>query len=166
MNRLYIILAFLCVGLTCCSSKSEKGPEAKTDQVQSVSDVPNLPLTFADGSKKFAKDLPGKIALILFQPDCDHCQREAQDIQKHLDAFKDTKLYFVSSSSMQEMTDFAKAYGLAQSPNVVFARTEVQDVLNAYGPIDAPSLYLYSSEGKLIQAFNGEVAIEVVVKYL
>jgi peroxiredoxin len=165
MARLYIVSLIFFIGLSCCSGKSEKVTEEQ-QKVQEASDVPNLPLTFPNGSQKSARELTGKMALILFQPDCDHCQREAQDIQKHLAAFKDVQLYFISSSSIDEMLEFGKNYGLTGLQNVTFARTGFQDVLNAYGPIDAPSLYLYDANGKLIQAFNGEVAIDVVVKYL
>ena len=109
--------------------------------------------------------LPGNVALVLFQPDCDHCQREAEQIRLNLEGFKDYKLYFISSAPMPEITRFAEQYKLVNLNNVVFARTEAQNVIKAFGPIEAPSIYLYK-KGSLIESFNGEVAIEVVLKYI
>jgi peroxiredoxin len=126
--------------------------------------APDLPITLLNGAKTNANRLKGNIVLVMFQPDCDHCQREAEQISAHLQAFKKYTLYFISSASPPEISNFAKEYRL-QKPGIVFGRAEGNDVLKAFGPIEAPSLYIYV-DGKEVQSFNGEVAIEVVIKYL
>lgn len=129
-------------------------------------ELPSFEAKMMDGKTLRIDELTGKVALVLFQPDCDHCQREAQDIKRNLSGFKDYQLYFISSASDKEIASFAKEYGLAGVKNVFFGRTEAPNIVEAFGPIEAPSLYLYSREGKLIHSFNGEVAIEVVLKYI
>lgn len=137
---------------------------AATMDVFAQAPAPDLPITLLDGAKTNANRLKGNIVLIMFQPDCDHCQREAEQISAHLQAFTKYTMYFVSSASAAEISKFAKEYKL-QKPGILFGRAEGNHVVKAFGPIEAPSLYIYV-DGKEVQSFNGEVAIEVVIKYL
>jgi peroxiredoxin len=159
-----VTLLFLSLVLLSCAreKKEKRAPESK----KIVNDLPTMPIRFNDGTELSVKTLEGKIILILFQPDCDHCQREAVQIRENLDAFKDHKLYFISSAPLPEIEKFAADYGLADKDGVYFAQTAAENVIGSFGPIEAPSLYLYSAEGKLVQSFNGEVDISVVLKYL
>jgi peroxiredoxin len=157
------LLILLVIG---CSNGSKDQANTDASIPNQENEFPSFDIEFIDGTKQSVKKLTGKVALILFQPDCDHCQREAQDIKRNLTGFKGYKLYFISSASKEENRKFSKDYGLDTFNNVFFAHTASQNIVNAFGPIDAPSLYLYGIDGKLIQAFNGEIAIEVVLKYI
>jgi peroxiredoxin len=152
----------LAVIICCSNASSQKEPLSE----QTKTDLPNLKIQLNDGSAVSVKDLPGKVALILFFPDCDHCQREAAQIQKNITGFKDYTLYFISSANFEEINHFATTYQLQNYKNVVFARAESQNVIDMFGPIETPTLYLYDKNGKLIESFSGEVAIEVVLKYI
>lgn len=172
MIKLKSMLNLLVFILLSCTSKEQAKPEIieKTERapktVARKSDLPAMNLFMLDGNRLSAKDLQGKVALILFFPDCDHCQREAADIYRNIEGFKNYQLYFISSATADEISAFAKDYKLAGLPNVFFGRTEIKDVLDNFGAIETPSLYLYGDAGELIQSFNGEVAIEVVLKYI
>jgi peroxiredoxin len=127
---------------------------------------PSLQVKMPDGTSADFKDVKGKAILILFQPDCDHCQQEAQQMHANLKAFREYKLYFISSSPMGEITKFAADYKLSGVDNVIFGWTTTENIINTFGPIQAPSVYIYSKEGKLVQEFNGQVDISVILKYL
>jgi peroxiredoxin len=165
-----MILKSLCIStfailFTGCAVKKAEEPTEQTDHA-GRNEKPDLRISIDNGSRVSAKDLPGKLLLILFQPDCDHCQREAEDIKRHISAFADYQLYFISSAPMDEVRRFAEEYKLREHANVHLATTSVTDILNTFGPIQAPSIYLHDEKGTLIQSFNGEVAIDVVLKYL
>ena len=167
MSRLFQLVLLLWVVLTACGNKDASSPSAEkmetepeSEQIKSAtSELPDLPLTLRDGTRKSASELSGNVALILFQPDCDHCQREAEDIRRNIDGFKDFELYLISSAPLEEVIQFARQYDLETRKQVHLATTTVPDILRNFGPIDAPSIYLYGQDGKLIQSFNGEVAI-------
>jgi peroxiredoxin len=160
MIRLLSVALLFVTLIICCSNVGSEAP------AQTRSDLPRLDIQLKDGSKVSVQQLPGKVALILFFPDCDHCQREAAQIQKNISGFKDYTLYFISSASFEDINHFATTYQLANYKNVVFARTESKNVLDAFGPIETPTIFLYDKNGKLIETFSGEVAIEVVLKYI
>ena len=150
--------------LLCCGAVADKKVEKL--EVQATNDLPNMTISFLDGSQVSAKKLEGNTVIVLFFPDCDHCQREAVQIQKQLAGFKNYTLYFLTSATKQEVEKFAVDYKLKDYKNVRFGLVTNQDVLTNYGAVATPSLYLYSNEHKLIQAFNGEIEIEVVLKYI
>lgn len=128
--------------------------------------LPDLPLTTTQGTQTNARTVEGKVVLVLFQPDCDHCQREAEAIREHLDAFQEYTLYFVTYAEMADIKQFAQDYQLDDQSNIFFAFAEVQPIVDTFGSVPTPSLYIYSDEQQLVKAFEGETAIENVLEYL
>ena len=131
-----------------------------------VNQLPNLKLLGMDGSVNYSRELNGKNVLVLYNPDCDHCQREAKEIRTRIEAFEAYTVWFVSSDNFENIGQFAKDYDLVGYANVHFARTEVMEVINNFGAIATPSVYIYSDERQLIKAINGETRIEEIIKYL
>lgn len=158
-----LVLAF---GVLSCSKKSaEESSEQTADEATSpsVNEQPSIPLTLLDNTQVNIKDLTGKNILVFFQPDCDHCQREAQEFEHNLEAFAGNTLYFITSGPMEEIKAFADTYKLSGKPNVHFAFTPALNVLNSYGPISAPSIYIYGEDHTLVKGFNGETPIEKII---
>jgi peroxiredoxin len=145
------------------SEKREQKEEATTEQKQN--DLPKMMITTLDKTQVNARILEGNIILILFQPDCDHCQREAKEIRAHLDSFKEYSIFFISADQMPAIEKFGKDYDLLGHQNIQFAMTTIENVLNNFGSIPAPSIYIYRDQ-KLVQKFNGEVAIEKVLQLI
>lgn len=133
---------------------------------QVASDLPAMQVTGIDGKSFSAKSLKGKTVIVMYQPDCDHCQREAAQIQQNITSFKPYQLYFISTATAAEIKKFAAGYKLNTYPNVHFGTTTLGDILSTYGPVETPSLYIYSADGHLVKKFNGETDIQVVKKHL
>lgn len=168
MNRNIIKIVFL-LFLCACSSKekAEEGVVTKEDAVPAIKDErPVMTFTLTDGAQVNAQGLNEKFVLVLFQPDCDHCQNEAKQIRNRLEAFQTYQLYFISSHPMEVISKFATDYGLAGLPNVHFGWTSVESVLNNYGAISAPSVYIYTKEGRLVESFEGQVDVEMIIRHL
>lgn len=162
-------LLFFCLLLSsaCRWEKKEaaKNGEAVETAPAAKNDLPFMPIAVTDGTVANAKDFKGKNILILFQPDCDHCQHEAEDIEKRLSDFKDYKLYFVSSAPMPEIEKFAATYKLAGKQNIFFGNTAAENVLNHFGPIPAPSIYIYNDQ-TLKKGFEGQTDVGEIVNAL
>ncbi len=168
---IYIIPLLVATTWSCTQVKEEttqtqaapasaaSAPEATVNQ------LPDLTLTKINRSQLSARDLKGKVMLVYFDPDCDHCQEEAKLIQANLDAFKEYALYFISSAPMSKMQQFAWDYKLA-GPNVNLAYATPENILRTFGPVQTPSIYIYSDTGKLVRAFNGQTPIEKILPLL
>jgi peroxiredoxin len=162
------VLLFMSALLICaCAKKSEKADQGSAVELPPapVNDLPSMPITLLDGTTVNARDLKGKIMLVFFQPDCDHCQHEAQQMQQNLESFSTCTLYFVSSAAAQEIEKFSKDYKLDGKTNIYFGMTPGENVINSYGPIQTPSVYIYNDQ-KFIKEFNGQVEVGVILKYL
>lgn len=137
-------------------------PQAKAE----VNQLPYLNFVKLDGTRMTAHDLPGKTILVMFNTDCDHCQREAKAISDNLDSFKGYTLYFLASESVDNIQKFAVDYHLAGLDNVLFGRAEVADVVETFGPIATPSIYIYSLDRRLVKNFNGETGVDEIISHL
>lgn len=161
---LYIILIVLALGVAgyfLFSGKDRSSELASEESI--VNDLPAMHITLHDGARQNVKNFRGKVILIFFQPDCDHCQREATGIHKHMGAFSKYTIYFISPEEFTTMDQFAVDYGLKGQPNIQFAKTTVDDITKNLGHISAPSMYIYN-DGKLVKHFDGETAIEEILK--
>src|SRR5690606_41827606 len=112
------ILAVACVALYFLYKPVHSESEKQTITIENVNELPFMALQMRDGTRLQAKDLTGKIVLVLYQPDCDHCQREAQAIQANLDAFASYTLYFITTDSFDAIDTFANTYQLKGFDNV------------------------------------------------
>lgn len=156
MKRAILFLAWL--AFAACSPKP--------DTNSALRDLPSFQLTLLTGEKMMANDLPGRTILIFYNPDCDHCQREAEEISFRLADFKNYTLYFIAASPDENVRLFAEKYDLLGKGNVLFAKAEVPDVIREMGPMSSPSLYIYSDGKQLIKKFDGETAVEEIIKAL
>lgn len=154
-------LALSLIVSACTKQGSESS--APGTAATAVNEQPDIPLTMSDNSTLNVRDLTGTNVLVFFQPDCDHCQREAAEFERNLEAFAGATVYFIASGPMEEIKTFANTYKLNGKPNVHFAFTPATVVLNTYGPISAPSIYVYSEDHKLVKGFNGETPVERII---
>jgi peroxiredoxin len=166
------IASLLLAGTWSCSRSGEERTQTQTSPTRTeqvaettTNELPDLTLTKINRSQESARDIKGKAILIYFDPDCDHCQEEAKMMQANMDAFKDYALYFISSAPMAKMQQFAWDYKLI-GPNINIAYATNGDILRTFGPVQTPSIYIYSETGKLVKAFNGQTPMEKILPLL
>src|SRR5688500_10955418 len=157
MKAFTFLLMIICALFISCKEKEGNASQSV------VNDLPKMQVTTLDNSQVAMNELEGNTILILFQPDCDHCQREALAIRKNLDAFKAYAIYFVSADQARAIQKFGSDYDLLGQKNIYFAVTTVDDVIKNFGSIPAPSVYIYSNK-RLLKKFNGEVATEKILE--
>ncbi len=162
MNRRSLILVLLILVLAQCNKPEKKTQVAK----QEINELPYLSFKKLDGSATTTRDLPGASIIILFNSDCDHCQREAKAIQEKLSFFNDYTLQFIASDSVEVIKKFASDYGLENQPNVYFGRAEGVDVYMNFGAIPTPSIYVYSKERRFVKSFKGETPVDDIISVL
>jgi peroxiredoxin len=160
MIRLGISVLFLLI-LTQCTH----APKQET-QENAVNMLPALDLQLTTGEKLKTNSRQGKIILIFFNPDCDHCQRQADDISHNIKVFKGQLIYFIGSNTLEELTHFSQTYKLNEYPNVFFATAAIENVTQAFGPIGVPSIFIYSDQGVLIKRFDNETKVAEIAKFI
>jgi hypothetical protein len=157
----YIVPVLFTFVLVACNAKTNEAPNAESQR----NDLPNMEITLLNGERLQARDLTGKVLLIMFFPDCSHCQDEAKAMQERLKAFDGYKVYYLSSVSKEEVNLFADDYKLSGKKNIKFGTVSGESVVNNFGPIPTPSVYVYN-EKKLMKSFEGQTDIEVIISAL
>jgi thiol-disulfide isomerase/thioredoxin len=158
--NLFLLLSL--VGLWSCNQSK------KTEQTSNpeINELPYLTYQTLEGDTVSTRELAGGSILILFNTECDHCQRQAKEISEKINAFNNNELLFIAADSVHKIDNFSKTYNLANKPNVKFGRAEFQDVFMNFGSIPTPSVYIYSREKKFVKSFLGETPVEELIKYL
>jgi peroxiredoxin len=174
LTQLFILLSI--VFFAACG----KQPNTETSNQQASADtvaaapaakpakneLPELTVNLLNGTPVNLRTLKGKVILILYQPDCDHCQRESTALREHIEALQPYEVYFISAATAQESEAFAAAYKFKDQMNIHFALTPVEKIISTFGPISAPSLYVYSEDHALVKHFDGETPVEEILKVL
>ena len=122
--------------------------------------LPPLQLILADSVTKYTKaDLPKKkpVLIMLFSPDCDHCQHQTEDILANMDKLKDVQIVMCSYQPMETIRAFKEKYKLAQYPNIMIGRDTKYFVPSFYGVNSLPYLAFYDKKGNLIKVNEGNV---------
>lgn len=166
MTRRIFVFIFAAIAAIClwnCDQASKKSAENPNEE---INELPYLDYKTLSGESSSTRNLPGASILILFNTDCDHCQREAKEIAEKSEAFKNYELLFIAADSVHHIENFAKTYNLTNKPNIKFGQAEFQNVFVNFGSIPTPAIYVYSRERKFVKSFLGETPVEEVIKYL
>jgi peroxiredoxin len=159
-NMMRQILLIAVVLLAAAGCAKEKPTENVVNAVPSArNEMPPLVTTQTDNSKVSLKDLKGKVMIVFFNPDCDHCQREAKLISQNKDVFSSYQVYFITPDQMPVIEKFAVDYDLLDS-NFHFCRSEPADIFNAVGAITSLPTFFVFNDQILVGKNEGETTIE------
>lgn len=144
---------------------------AQTDSTQmpAYKRFPTLPpvkLLLTDSSSHFTKENFEKkqVLIILFNPECEHCQKETEEMLDSIDRFKNTQIVMATMMPFGNMIEFYKKYKLANYKNIVVAQDDRYFLPVFYKVSNLPYLALYNKSGKLINTFEGAVPIHTVLQ--
>ncbi len=102
--------------------------------------------------------------MIVFNPDCEHCQHETEEIIKNIDKFKGIQIVMSSMVTITEIKAFIEKYQLSKYDNITVGK-DVSYFLPAYYQFNnLPFLAFYDKKHKLISEFSGSLPIEKVLK--
>ncbi len=166
MKRKIFISIFSTLTAFCLWNCEQSSKKATENSQQEINELPYLNYKTLSGESSSTRNLPGASILILFNTDCDHCQREAKEIAEKSEAFKNYEVLFIAADSVHHIQNFAKTYNLVDKPNINFGQAEFQDVFVNFGSIPTPAIYVYSRERKFVKSFLGETPVEELIKYL
>jgi hypothetical protein len=130
---------------------------------------PPVKLLLPDSSSYFTKeDLKKKSAtmLMIFNPDCEHCQHETEAIIKHIDEFKHIQIIMATMMPFNDMLTFREKYNLTQYDNIIVGRDIHFFLPGFYMISNLPFLAFYNKKKELISVFEGSMPIEKALEEL
>jgi thioredoxin-related protein len=128
--------------------------------------LPPLQILLGDSTTIYTKtNLPKKQVLIMvFSPDCNHCQQTAEELLKYKEALKNIHIVMTTMYSISEINAFSKKYKLNTLPNLVIGKDIYFLLPPFYGIKSLPYMAFYKKNGNLIMGFEGAMSIPKVIE--
>jgi thioredoxin-related protein len=159
-KRLFLLPLLLCTLLATAQTDSIAPP------YQRFPTVPAFRILLGDSATFYTKEaLPKKkpLLLMLFSPECSHCQHTAEEIVQNRDALKNIQIVMVTLHPIFQMNAFAQSYGLKDLPNVVLGKDIHYLLPSFYGIHSLPNMAFYRKNGTLIRSVEGALPMEKVL---
>ncbi|MFC4210317.1 TlpA family protein disulfide reductase [Pedobacter lithocola] len=107
-----------------------------------------------------------KTLFILFDCTCEHCQREAKELNLAYSKLKNVTILMVTLDESISIQKFFGSFapGLNLKPNVTVLQDKNRTFIPTFLPSQYPAIYLYSPAGKLLVYAYGDGGIKKVLK--
>lgn len=162
MKKLFLVLTCFIVATTVVAQNDSIQPPYKR-----FPSFPPIKLLLPDSSSYFTKaDLDKKkpVMLMLFSPQCEHCQHKTQELVDNIDKFKDIQIVMSTSMPFDSMVNFREKYKLAQFKNIVVAQDVNYFLFSFYMLHNLPFLAFYDKKKMLISVFEGGLPMDKILK--
>jgi thioredoxin-related protein len=160
MKKMFLLSALIFIAVTSFSQDSLAAPYKRFPT------VPAFKLLKIDSSSYFTKNDLKKnkpVLIMIFNPDCDHCKHETEEIIKHIDELKDVQIVMSTMMSFDAMKSFYENYNLHRFENITVGQ-DVSFTLPSFYQIHfMPYLAMYDKKGNLLTTFEGSMKIDDLI---
>lgn len=128
--------------------------------------IPPVKLLAIDSMSVITKDNLTKnkpVLLILFSPECEHCQHETEAILARINELKKVQIIMATTLPFDMMKEFYEKYRLADYKNIRVGQDTQYLLPSFYRVHSLPYLAMYDKKGKLIRTFEGTMNIEDLI---
>jgi thioredoxin-related protein len=106
------------------------------------------------------------VMIMVFSPDCDHCQHEIKEIKSHIKLFKNAQIVMISNLGYHYIKKFYQEFGIAKYPNITMGM-DYRYLLGSFFNIDAvPAVFVYNKNGKFVKAFDRNASVQSIAAAL
>jgi thiol-disulfide isomerase/thioredoxin len=158
--RKWICLLILSICISGVRAQTENEPPYKKSPT-----VPAFNLLAIDSTiitkDKLTTNKPTMI--MYFNPGCEHCQHQMEDLIAHKEELKDIQIVMATYAPMPELAEFIAKYKVAEFPNIRIGR-DTKYMMQPFFKIGGlPYQALYDANEKLITTYEGNVKIETLL---
>ncbi|MDR3272595.1 MAG: TlpA family protein disulfide reductase [Flavobacteriaceae bacterium] len=160
-NILYFIVTLAGIALFgVLGYKTLYGTKVNTEK------IPEFSIQQLDNQLFTNKNIPqGKnILFLFFNPDCIHCQREAEEFSKNHQKFQNTQILFISGRNLAEIKAFAEKYDLNGKENISILYDGSRAFFRVFEVKSIPYMILYNTDGQKVRTFKGETKLDKILQ--
>ncbi len=124
---------------------------------------PPAKLLLPDSTTLFTKanlEKGKSVMVMVFNPDCGHCQHETEEILRNIDSFKHVQIVMATFMPMASVRTFIEKYHLEQYKNIVVTQDPQYFLPTFYMIGNLPFLAFYNKKKELISVFEGSMPME------
>jgi len=174
MKKIFLFSVLISVALFSFSqSDSAKKSSAHSQQedltlppYKRFPTVPPLKLLLLDSTSYFTKDDLKKnkpVLIIVFNPDCEHCKHETEEIINNIDSLKNIQIIMATMMPFDLMKSFYEKYDLHRFQNITVGKDVQYTLPSFYQMHFMPYLAMYNKKGNLLATFEGSMKIEDLI---
>ena len=148
------------------SSSSTQQEEVTLPPFKRFPTVPPLKLLLLDSTSYFTKNDLKKnrpVLIIVFNPDCEHCKHETEEIIKNIDSLKNIQIVMATIMSFDLMKSFYEEYDLQRFQNIIVGKDVQYTLPSFYQMHFMPYLAMYNKKGNLLATFEGSMKMEDLI---
>ena len=110
----------------------------------------------------------GNVFVMMFNPNCGHCEDQTEILKKNIDQFKTSTLILMANAVMKTyLPDFVKNHKTHDFyPKMIVGIDSGEVIKEAYLYGALPQINIYNSKHKLLKSFNGEIPIDSLKMYM
>ena len=163
LKKSFLLAATVCLSLFAVA-------QADTTPVyKRFPSIPPFKLTKISDSTSFGKDdLEKKKAtvFIIFNPFCDHCKHEIEDIKTNIDLFKDVQVILASPIEFQYLKRFYEDLKIAGYPNMLMGRDPTNFLGTFFKVESVPAVFIYNRKGHFVTRFDQPATAKKIAENL
>jgi len=180
---LRIILIITIMGSAICTTyaqkrkqQKEKNSTQKTDVVADTvnykaigSPMPVLDIITKDNIRLTGKDFSkeGNLFVMIFSPECDHCQSLTLELEKNIAKFNKTDIVMVCYPSQKEQLEFFNNITRHHKYSNIYVGIDSAGFIPKTYPYGTlPYINVYDKDRKLIKTFTNEASFKDLEPYV
>lgn len=138
--------------------------QKKKIKVEALKNIPSFSVKDINGNIVTNNDLPvGNKVLVYFNPDCEYCQAEMDELSKINEKHLDVNWIMFTDKSLDEIKNFAQKYNLDNTKNIQWCNDPKSEVYLKFAMKSIPYFLGYNTENKLVHRSAGAIKIEKVL---
>ena len=166
MKKIFLLLLVSSFILFVNAQTTTKADSIPLPAYKRLPDVPAFTITLVSDSSIFAKEnlkKKTKALIILFSPDCSHCEHATKQILAKIDSFKNTQIIMVSNLSYDLVRKFYDKYKIADYPTIEMGVDKNYFLGSFYKLTSFPTIFLYNKKGKFKATYSASNTISDII---
>lgn len=164
ISALCTLCSFICFSVVLLIQFVQKREIQKT----AYQNIPVFSLPDMNGQQVSEKSLQKHTPtlFLFFDPGCDLCQEEFQQINQNLEQLRRGQIVFFSVEPAETIRDFLDKLHFSPTSNMFFLIDTNEILMNTMEIKGPPTSIIYDKDGKQVKRFDGPVKAETLIKYL
>ena len=163
MNKIILYILF------CLSGHLVTGQINNSLMTAKQPELPPFSITKAPDSSRFEKANLQKnkaVMIMVFSPDCEHCQVRIKEIMANNKLFKNVQILMISNLGYNYINRFYKELKIGRYPNIIVGMDYRYTIGNFFNIPSVPAIFLYNKNGKFVKAFDRDVPVKKIAAAL
>ena len=138
--------------------------QKKKSKIEALKNIPAFSVKDINGNSVANNTLPeGNKILVYFNPDCEYCQAEMDELSKINEKHHDINWIMFTDKPLKEIKRFAEKYKLDKAENIKWCNDPKSEVYLKFAMTGIPYFLGYNSDNKLVHRSTGAIKIEKVL---